>query len=537
MTHPSIIICLALSICLPVSGDDPVIIDGQFMEWNDSHLEWIGPAGDSNAIDFLKLWIRDEAQRLYIAVEASEDFDLSENNDVTLLLDTDNNAATGLASEGIGAEIRFLLGQRTGSFYPSPTTNPNSGIQIWHSDISFEAAPTVTSTTFEISIDLEARIKDIELFTGSSFAMVMNEPNGNRIPILGEGIEFQLGNSSEPPAVDSDFEKDLQSDIRLVSWNVKFDTIFEDDESPKFERILTAIQPDVINFQEIYNNSTNEVRDLVEDWLTLSQGDWYAAGNNDCKTVSKFPILYSQALSGNLAVLLDTTSVLKRTLLIINAHTPCCGNDEGRQEEIDEMLQLVREVREGSHSNIPSDCALQITGDLNLVGLAQQLESLIDGNIINEDLYGPDVNMDVDGSDLLDTLPTHTQQRTTYTWRNDFSSFWPGRLDCSVISDSVLELGRSFVIETRSMSAERLAQYQLDILDSSASDHLPLVTDVRIPGTNTRVGDLNNDGSVDGADLGIFLNAWNTSTEAADFDGDGTVGGADLGILLLNWNS
>jgi hypothetical protein len=47
-------------------------------------------------------------------------------------------------------------------------------------------------------------------------------------------------------------------------------------------------------------------------------------------------------------------------------------------------------------------------------------------------------------------------------------------------------------------------------------------------------GDLNQDGRVDGADLGILLAAWGTGG-AADLNQDGTVNGADLGILLANW--
>ncbi len=520
-----------------VQGDDPVTIDGRFTEWTNDHLEWIGPEGDSQGIDFRRLWIRDEAKRMYIAVEAIDDFDLSENNSIILLLDTDNNPATGLQTEGIGAEIRFLLGERTGRFYSTPTNSPESGTQIWHSDFSFETAPTVTSTQFEMSMDREAQIDDIPVFSGETIALVMTQTNGNRIPILGESIEFLLGESPEPPALDDDLERTIDTDVRLVSWNVKFDTIFQESETQKFQRIIDAISPDVINFQEIYDYSTSEVRELIENWAVSDTQKWYAAGNYDCKTVSRFPVLHSDPLSGNLAVLLDTTSVLGRPLLIINAHTPCCSNDEGRQREIDEMLQLVRNVRQGVHPVIPAECGLQIVGDLNLVGLAQQLKSLIDGNIIDEDTYGPDVEMDVDGSNLLDTLPMHTQQRTTYTWRNDFSSFWPGRLDCSVISDSVLELGRTFVVETRTMNLSRRLQYGLEALDSTASDHLPLITDVRIPGSNTARGDLNQDGLINGADLGIFLSAWNSAKASADFDASGTVDGADLGILLLNWTS
>lgn len=55
------------------------------------------------------------------------------------------------------------------------------------------------------------------------------------------------------------------------------------------------------------------------------------------------------------------------------------------------------------------------------------------------------------------------------------------------------------------------------------------------------VGDLNNDGTVGPADLGILLGSWGnpgcggSSPCPADINGDGAVGPADLGALLGNW--
>jgi len=52
------------------------------------------------------------------------------------------------------------------------------------------------------------------------------------------------------------------------------------------------------------------------------------------------------------------------------------------------------------------------------------------------------------------------------------------------------------------------------------------------------VGDLNGDGVVDGADLGILLSNWGTTSGGAavgDLNGNCVVDGADLGILLANW--
>ena len=51
------------------------------------------------------------------------------------------------------------------------------------------------------------------------------------------------------------------------------------------------------------------------------------------------------------------------------------------------------------------------------------------------------------------------------------------------------------------------------------------------------VGDLNNDGVVDTADLGILIGAFGTADPIADINGDGIVDTADLGILIAAFGS
>ena len=60
------------------------------------------------------------------------------------------------------------------------------------------------------------------------------------------------------------------------------------------------------------------------------------------------------------------------------------------------------------------------------------------------------------------------------------------------------------------------------------------VTDV--PGPHGCAGDLNGDGSVGGADLGLLLTEWGCPASCiADIDGDGAVGGSDLGLMMTAW--
>jgi hypothetical protein len=49
------------------------------------------------------------------------------------------------------------------------------------------------------------------------------------------------------------------------------------------------------------------------------------------------------------------------------------------------------------------------------------------------------------------------------------------------------------------------------------------------------VGDINGDGSINGADLGLLLTSFGTDNPDADLDNNGTVNGADLGLMLSGW--
>lgn len=79
----------------------------------------------------------------------------------------------------------------------------------------------------------------------------------------------------------------------------------------------------------------------------------------------------------------------------------------------------------------------------------------------------------------INLLPGHTHTNFTSTWRDDESSFAPGRLDFVIYTDSVLNM-RGFVLNTAEMLADELAAYGLQAEDTAGSDHLPLVADVVI---------------------------------------------------------
>ena len=59
---------------------------------------------------------------------------------------------------------------------------------------------------------------------------------------------------------------------------------------------------------------------------------------------------------------------------------------------------------------------------------------------------------------------------------------------------------------------------------------------VSVPTGSDNPYDLNGDGLVNGADVGLFLSLWGDMGGPGDFNGDGIVNGADFGGLLAAWS-
>ena len=98
-------------------------------------------------------------------------------------------------------------------------------------------------------------------------------------------------------------------------------------------------------------------------------------------------------------------------MLCINAHMPCCDNDDGRQWESDAVVAFVRDAYlPGGTLTLNVDVPVLICGDLNMVGLAQQVETLVTGDIVHNDWYGDDASPDPDGTDLHNTISRLTQR-------------------------------------------------------------------------------------------------------------------------------
>jgi endonuclease/exonuclease/phosphatase family metal-dependent hydrolase len=346
-------------------------------------------------------------------------------------------------------------------------------------------------------------------------------------------------------------DRQLPTDLRVVSYNVFRDTIFADRDAiqaDKFARVMTALDPDIVNLQEIYVHSAADVVDLMNNILPLGESDtWHAHKAFDNVIASKFPLSLQEtnttpASPRNIAIaLVDLPDMKFHTdFYFMNNHFRCCGDaiggpeDRERQRQADALVNWMRDAHSpGGSVDLPAGTPMAVVGDLNIVGSLDPLNTLISGNIVNKDTYGPDAPPDWDATPLADALPLHNGSGPAdYTWRDDAQIYDPGRLDFILYTDSAASVGNKFVLNTVTMSpAERAATglqtYDITLDQSGVTyDHLPLIVDFRFP-LVPLPGDYDSDGSVTSSDYDVWRADFGTTKPAADGNHDGIVDAAD----------
>jgi hypothetical protein len=459
----------------------PIVLDGVFDDWDGVDPVYIDPLGDGGAsgIDFERLWVADDNRFLFLRFELGTELLLSETNDLMLYLDTDMNASTGLAVNGIGAELKWAFGSRQGWYYRNGYDWP-----VQQNNIRFRAFPSVSAPVFEIAVGRGTVPNGSDpLFFGDQVRIFLrdNTGGGDGLPAIGETLTYTMDDGTLPPENPIGLGKEIDTDLRMTTLNVKQDNPWLPAEAPRFERLIAAVEPQILNFQEIYGHTHQETRALVESWLPSGAGEsWYSWANQDCHVVSRYPLAGIWPLDHNIALLFDTTPVLGAKLLVINCHLPCCEDDDGRQAEVDRILWFLRDAKTpGGSVNLPENTPFVITGDMNFVGLSQQLTSLLTGDIVDEDTFGEDFHPDWDESDATNLISLLTEKREAYTWRKNYGGYWPSHIDYMIYSDYVLEAGNHYVLYTPEMSADSLDAHGLLWNDSYATDHILVCADYR----------------------------------------------------------
>ena len=462
-------------------------IDGEASDWNEVPVRHTDPTGDGDALDFERLWVAHDSERLYLRVEVGSAINLQEDNDLTLHLDTDYDANTGTDVQGMGADLSWTFGERSGRVYA------NGGRpEIEHEAIGLATLPTVTSSVFEIALDRDATPATAPLFRADSLRIAFTG-GGDQIPNDG-GLSYAFSDTDLPNWPTPELERTTDTGVRVLSYNAERDGFFEDSRATSYTQILNAVQPDIIGFNELYENNAEATRERVESlYGTPESGQWYVDKKGiDLIMLSKYPILATHAITGyqnytSGAYLLDTEDDLGTPLLVILAHLPCCNYDDAtpsrdvrRQLGVDSIIAFLREAKEGEAAiDVPENTPVLITGDMNFVGDAQQPNTLKTGTIVNTGEFGESTAPDWDGTDLLDVNPRQTGTSLHSTWMGRGSSYPPSRLDYAYVSDSVLDVAHAYTLYTPGLPDSLRQAHGLDAdATTTASDHLPLVLDL-----------------------------------------------------------
>jgi len=465
----------------------PIVVDGLFDDWAAVPVAAVDPAGDGGGtgVDLVRLQLANDDRYLFLRIEATGEFQLDEDHALTLCVDVDGDPATGEEIHGIGADLWWGLGERQGRSH-----GPDGSFAIAPVDIGFFGAPTVSSIAFEMALDRRAAPAGLSFGEAPVRLVLQDRTVGDSGLIEGDVLpdEGWLEYPFDPtPVGDREvlpLDRPGGESFRLVTWNTLWDGITDPGREPSFRRILAALDPDILALQEVTEHEG--VIERIPEMLPLDDGEWHVLAFGNQLTFSRTPFVTEWPQSWEPLHDRFTLSPIElpdgRWLVVFNAHLSCCEAEQDRQVQADSFIAYLRDITDPASDNaLPADTPMVLTGDLNLVQGSQPLTTLLTGDILTEHWYGEDHAPDWDGTDLADQVSRLTERPMAYTWRSDGGSYWPGRLDFVIHTDSVLAVDHAFVLHTGQMSDEVLDAHGIRPDDSDiASDHLPHVVDLRL---------------------------------------------------------
>ncbi len=305
-----------------------------------------------------------------------------------------------------------------------------------------------------------------------------------------------------------DFSKSEDDLIRVVTYNTERRFVADPASDEAYARVLLALRPDVILFEEIIPEATDEqIAERLNSVLGDLSTQWhvYSGISQRLRNViaSRYPLSMmrqdtdppsdSRGVTMALVDLPDDTS--SADLYLMGVHLKCCNGGRGeqarRQKSVDAMISWIGKGRDGNEENfeLAPGTAIIALGDFNFVGgpaAVPPLDNFLAGDVIDEATYGADVAADWDGSALTNLLAVDPISGENFTWQGN-GQYPPGQLDRIIYSDSVMEVAESFVLNTSSMNPAQLGVAGLEATDTNigvTSDHLPFVVDFRVTGTS-----------------------------------------------------
>ena len=487
---------MVTGIVLPVAlssnaQSTAILLDGRFDDWSPALTTFTDNNAPTTGIDLQSMQVTNDEAYLFIKLTVGSEVDLQDDlvaQTIRLYIDGDNNGATGTAVQsGYGAEVQVKFDTRTVTEYFGASSTVS-----W-SNLDLVPLPTTTGTVFEIAIARNAKPDGVnDLFASGTVKLLFRETDGgDAMPNSGTVFSYTFDGTPTFQSAPIPVGRADASQVRLTAWNVLGDGITNASLQGPYQRILSALAPDVIGFSECVSSTAAQVKTRLDAWLPLGGTGWYTVKDDyDLVIASRWPITQTwPSLTRQYAALIDLPSTCATDLLFTAAHLHCCTAGGNRQNEADEYVRFVQDAKNaGGAFTLPANTPMVYAGDLNSVGYAQQMSTLLTGDIVNNATYGADGPMDWDGSAATSTELEQTDARMAYTWRSNTSAYPSGRLDHVLYTDAAMGLAKSFTLRTEVMPTATLSALGLNATDASAaSDHFPITADFIVPQSNVRV--------------------------------------------------
>lgn len=506
--HRPGLLSLALFATLAAAGAaaqrPPVVLDGVFDEW--TPLPVTDDGGDAPApwADVRGMRARTDATALYVMISLAREVALQAMpGTLAFVLDTDADERTGHTLHGVrGAEAVV-------EFSPLVDGQGRGGVMLRMADSTgvFRLRPAydagVISMPTHAAWHFEVRIRrDGALPMGPRVRLriVSLDASGATVDAV-SSVVIPFAAPAPPPSspVADPLARAPGTDVRVVSWNVGRETIFQQPEA--YGALLRALDPDLLLLDEVAGgHSAAEVQALLDrvvpgdaPWRVVygtsggSQRGVVAARGAAPQMARSFMSLLPYPDSARDVIGDDTTEAAGRWLRSrLEVNIPATGavveiggrrllgvtvdlesgGGPGSAKDRLRRIEALR-IREAVAAAVAEGVdGVVVAGDFNLVASTDPLDVLVKG-------------VDVDGSDLHVPLPLWLDGASATTWENPEEPFTPGRLDYVLVGDAALAVTGGFVFRAGDLSPRWLERHGLTAEASRVTDHLPVVTDLR----------------------------------------------------------
>jgi endonuclease/exonuclease/phosphatase family metal-dependent hydrolase len=490
--------------CLAAAPPEPhrILLDGRYDDWRGYPPHVVDPADSPGApVDIREVRVAHDDRMLHFLLGLGRPVNLQDlRGAIELLIDADADPATGQEVRGMpGVEfvLQFTAEDRTGQGRSRRGlavvvlgAAPGERTLLGPHAVGLAHAPTYADDRAEIRVERGAALPGGAAFlAGPRFAARWDYlGTGGDLLDATEVFTWEPGALPEAPRVEQTSDplaRLAAAPIRIVSWNVRRGRLMEDPEP--FARVLAALDPDVVLIQELLEKTTAPELAALLDERVIKRGGarWnvvIGAGGGDlrCAVASRAglrnftaidPLPLPDAPDRSVRVAAAEVDLPGGKIVAVSVHLTCCGHagsfeDRTRQVEADAVARALRAAFAQQRPD-----PLIIGGDLNLVGSRRPLDLLGEG-------------LDTDGRDLAVAQGYQLFGLTDATWADPESPFGPGRLDFVLFSDAALFLERAVPLESRDVAEQWRQRRGLRPDDTEkASDHLPLVVDLRRKGS------------------------------------------------------